>query len=181
MYRRIMAALAALALSAATAHGQEPAAPDALPPEVAAYVRDLYNAPATLRHDGRTRIAEDETVRGDLAVADGPLVVAGRIEGDVVVINGDAELLPGAAITGALTVVGGEAAGVDGRTSAGGCGSTRRGSPTAAATTASSGWRGWATIPPRPARPGVPAAARWSAASAGRRLRPEHPGHVQPH
>jgi hypothetical protein len=113
MYRRTITALAALVLSAAHADGQEPAAPGTLPPEVAAYVRDFYNAPATLRHDGRTRIAEDETVRGDVAVADGPLIVAGHIEGDVVVINGDAELLPGAAITGALTIVGGEVTGAD--------------------------------------------------------------------
>jgi hypothetical protein len=108
MFRTILSGAAAAALlAAAPAPAQEPAPEAGPPPEVAAYVRDLFNDPATLRRDGRTHVGAGDTLRGDLAVADGPLVLTGRVEGDVVVINGDAELHPGASIAGRLTVVGG--------------------------------------------------------------------------
>jgi hypothetical protein len=99
-----------LVLAAAPARAQ---APD-VPAEVAERVIALYNAPGTIHFSGRTRIPAASVVTGDVAVLGGPLLVAGRIDGSVVVVNGDVELDPGAEITGTLTVVGGEVSGVEG-------------------------------------------------------------------
>src|SRR5690606_17831893 len=52
-------------------------------------------------------IAPGTEVAGDLASLGGPLVVAGMVRGDVLVINGDARIEPGGRIQGSLTVVGG--------------------------------------------------------------------------
>jgi hypothetical protein len=115
---RLAAVAAALLLvGAASLRAQEPPPPAGpeqrtlgLPPEVGWRVVELYNRPTTLHFTGRTRIPAGQVIRGDVAVLAGSLVVAGRVEGSVAVINGDATLLPGASITGDLTVVGGEAA-----------------------------------------------------------------------
>jgi hypothetical protein len=119
--RSSLIALSALLLAAAPAAAQEPAAASRadtvsrmdLPPEVAEEVIDFFNDQRTLHFSGRTRIPEERAIKGDVAVLGGPLVVAGRIEGRVVVINGDVELLPGAVVDGDLTVVGGEITGMD--------------------------------------------------------------------
>lgn len=94
--------------------GAEEVARMDLPPEVAEEVVEFFNDPGTLHLSGRTRIPAERVVSGDVAVLGGPLVVAGRIAGRVVVINGDVELLPGAVVEGGLTVVGGEVAGAEG-------------------------------------------------------------------
>jgi hypothetical protein len=74
---------------------------------VAAAVLEFYNHPATTRVRGPTRIAASTTVDGRLASLGGPLVVAGVVLGDVVVINGDLRLVPGGRISGSVRVVGG--------------------------------------------------------------------------
>ncbi|HEX8273045.1 MAG TPA: hypothetical protein VF615_10435 [Longimicrobiaceae bacterium] len=120
--RSSLIALAALLLAAAPAAAQETGAAASpadtvrrmdLPPEVAEEVIDFFNDGRTLHFSGRTRIPEERTIGGDVAVLGGPLTVAGRIEGRVVVINGDVELLPGAVVDGDLTVVGGTITGLD--------------------------------------------------------------------
>ncbi|MEW5928069.1 MAG: hypothetical protein AB1941_11335 [Gemmatimonadota bacterium] len=120
--RSTLFALSALLLAAAPAAAQEPGAAASpadtvrrmdLPPEVAEEVIDFFNDGRTLHFSGRTRIPEERAVEGDVAVLGGPLTVAGRIEGRVVVINGDVELLPGAVVDGDLTVVGGTITGLD--------------------------------------------------------------------
>lgn len=78
-----------------------------LPDEVADAVIDFLNDPRRMQFTGPTRVEADSTIRSDIAVREGTLVVAGRVEGSVLVVNGDAELLPGGAITGDLLVVGG--------------------------------------------------------------------------
>lgn len=110
--------LAIALLSAIPALAQQDTVPQAIsfvrvPAEVAERVAAFYNHPATLHFDGRTRIPADGVVSGNVAVLDGPLAVAGRIDGDVVVINGDLELVPGAVVGGSITVVGGEIVGGD--------------------------------------------------------------------
>ncbi|HEX5725736.1 MAG TPA: polymer-forming cytoskeletal protein [Longimicrobiaceae bacterium] len=82
-----------------------------LPEDVARRITDFFNDPETIHFTGATRIPAERTVSGDVAVLGGPLTVAGRIEGDVVVINGDVEFLPGASVTGDVTVVGGDITG----------------------------------------------------------------------
>lgn len=111
--------LAVALLSAALpALAQQDTVPQAIafsrvPAEVGERVAAFYNDPATLHFTGRTRIPADGTVSGKVAVLDGTLAVAGRIAGDVVVINGDLELVPGAVVGGSITVVGGEIVGGD--------------------------------------------------------------------
>ena len=87
-----------------------------LPGDVAERIATFYNDPRTLHFNGRTRIPADGTVTGGVAVTEGPLAVAGRIVGNVVVINGDLELVPGAVVDGSVTVVGGEIVGADSAT-----------------------------------------------------------------
>jgi hypothetical protein len=56
---------------------------------------------------GPRTIASDSTVRGPVGVADGNLRVAGRVDGDVIVINGDVLVERSGAVTGNVLDVGG--------------------------------------------------------------------------
>lgn len=108
---RILAltALAALALAApAAARGQEPGT---LPRDLAERITEVLNHPATERHEGRTAVEAGRTVASDLAVLEGDLQLAGRVEGSVVVVNGNLQLAQGAQVGGDVIVVGGEIAG----------------------------------------------------------------------
>ena len=127
---RFSASLLLLLAVGLPAHAQDPPAPPTLDvdtlrtpdlrPEEAEALLAFWNDSATIHFSGRTRIPAGRTVSGDVAVLEGPLVVAGRIEGRAVVINGDAELLPGATITGELAVVGGSVAMDEGASVGGG-------------------------------------------------------------
>ncbi len=78
-----------------------------LPREVAGEVTTLYEAPNTLRADGRFEVEAGRTIDRDLLVLDGTLTLAGRVAGRVVVVNGDVHFRSGASIDGDLLVVGG--------------------------------------------------------------------------
>lgn len=93
---------------AASAAGQEG---QTLTLAAAEDVAAFYNRAATTRVTGPARVAAGTAVRGDLASLGGPLTIAGTVDGDVVVINGDVVLPVGAEITGSLTVVGGSVSG----------------------------------------------------------------------
>jgi len=82
-----------------------------LPDSVALRVIAFYNSPRTTRLAGESRIAEGARLTGSVAILGGPVSMAGRIEGDLVVINGDLAFESGAAITGSVTVVGGSLSG----------------------------------------------------------------------
>ncbi len=71
----------------------------------------FYNRGTVSRVTGPFRIAPGTELAGDLATLGGPLAVAGTIDGDVLVINGDVALGIGGRITGSLTVVGGSVTG----------------------------------------------------------------------
>src|SRR5260221_2922934 len=86
--------------------------PGQLPRLVAEEVVQFYNATTTSRLVGRTLLPKGNEWRGDVAVRNGPVLVAGRIQGSLLVINGDLLLEPGAEITGTVLVVGGTANGV---------------------------------------------------------------------
>jgi len=103
-----------LAVPVAAAQQRDTASHE-LPRDVAREVVALYNATTTLRAVDRVEIPADSVVRGDVAVLDGPVVVAGRITGRLLAINADVLLRKGARIDGDLLVVGGE---VDGREAA---------------------------------------------------------------
>jgi len=76
----------------------------------------LYNATTTLRAADQVEIPADSVIRGDVAVLDGPVIVAGRITGRLLAINADVLLRKGARIDGDLLVVGGEVEGSEGAT-----------------------------------------------------------------
>src|SRR5207247_9385993 len=81
--------------------------PGDLPRLVADEAIRLYNAPSTTRLVGRSRLPRGNEWRGDVAGRNGAVGVGGRVQGTVLVINGDAVLDYTAAITGDLVVVGG--------------------------------------------------------------------------
>lgn len=115
--------LCLFAVAAAPARGQDPPvrplpaeetlAAWELPPEVAERLIEFYNAPQTIHFSGPSRVPAERTITGDVAVLGGPFIIAGRLEGDVLVINGDLDLLPSAVVTGDITVVGGATSGVE--------------------------------------------------------------------
>src|SRR5687768_7471838 len=109
MTRPTLVALALLSLAAPL-----PAQDGDIPDAIADALVSFFNDPATVRYTGRQTIAAGDTVRADVAATGGPLIVAGRIEGSVVMLNGDVRLLPGASIAGGVTVVGGSAVGIEG-------------------------------------------------------------------
>ena len=82
-----------------------------LPRAVAAEVLRVFNAPGTLTFAGPVRIPPARGVDGDVAVVGGPVVIAGRISGDLVVINGDLTFERGAVVGGDVLVVGGTVGG----------------------------------------------------------------------
>jgi len=81
--------------------------PGELPRLVAEEAIRFYNAATTTRLVGRSRLPTGNEWRGDVAVRNGAVRVAGRIQGSLLVINGDATVDSGAVITGDLIVIGG--------------------------------------------------------------------------
>jgi hypothetical protein len=79
----------------------------ALPRLVAEEVIRFYNDSATTRLVGRTRLPRGNEWRGNVAVRNGPVFVGGRVQGTLVVINGDLAFEPGSEVTGDVIVVGG--------------------------------------------------------------------------
>jgi hypothetical protein len=85
-----------------------------LPADVAREVVALYNATTTLRATDQLEIPAGRDVAGNVAVLNGPLVIAGHVAGRVLAINADVLLRKGARIDGDLLVVGGEVEGSSG-------------------------------------------------------------------
>lgn len=113
-----LALAAACLLAAPAAAQQRTVAADSvaaldLPDAVAAAVVDFFNDPRRRRFVDSTRLAAGGVLRADVAVLEGPLEVAGRVEGSVVAVNADVRLFPGAEVTGDLLVVGGGVTGLD--------------------------------------------------------------------
>ena len=78
-----------------------------LPRDVVDDAVRFFNAPGTLHMTGSTRIPAARGVDGDVAVLGGPVTIAGRVSGSLLVINGDLIFERGAQIGGNVTVVGG--------------------------------------------------------------------------
>ena len=81
--------------------------PGELPRLVAEEAIRFYNAATTTRLVGRSRLPAGNEWRGDVAVRNGAVRVAGRIQGSLLVINGDATVDSGGVISGELIVIGG--------------------------------------------------------------------------
>lgn len=84
-----------------------------LTPEAAASVVAFYNNDATTRLSGDARIAAGTRMERGVAVLDGSLTLAGRIDGDLVIIHGNLIAEPGAEVSGSVTVVGGAVDGIE--------------------------------------------------------------------
>lgn len=99
-------------LCPAAGQGQEiPLERPQLPPEVAAAAVAVYNDSATVRFPGRSRIPPGTAITGMVASLGGPFVLGGRIEGDLLVVNGDLRFEPGGVVTGNVLLVGGRVEG----------------------------------------------------------------------
>ena len=79
----------------------------ALPREVADDIASVFNAPGARRVDGDLTIPAGTEIQSDLAILNGTLTVAGRVNGRVVAVNGDVVLEPTARLEQDLTIVGG--------------------------------------------------------------------------
>jgi hypothetical protein len=95
-------------------HAQERRVEEAdLPRWVAEDVINFFNDPSTFHFTGRTRIPSTRVIEGNVAVLGGPFTLAGEVDGDLVVVNGDLVMETGGVVTGNVLVVGGRALGQD--------------------------------------------------------------------
>ncbi len=67
-----------------------------------------YNAPATRRITGAFDVPATTVITGDVAVLNGPVTIAGRIQGSLIAINSDVRFAPGARVDQQLIVIGGD-------------------------------------------------------------------------
>lgn len=74
---------------------------------IVASAAERYNAPGTTRVSGTFRLAASDTLRGDLAILNGPVQIDGRVIGSLVAINADVSLEGTARIEGDLVILGG--------------------------------------------------------------------------
>ncbi len=94
--------------------GQERTVEEAdLPLAVEEDVISFFNDPATIHFTGRARIPTTRVVVGDVAALGGPFTIAGEVDGDVVVVNGDLVFETGGVVSGSVLVVGGRVFGED--------------------------------------------------------------------
>jgi Omp85 superfamily domain len=78
-----------------------------IPRPIAEQAVRFFNAVTTTRLVGRTRLPRGNEWRGDVAVRNGSVNLAGRVQGGLLVINGDVELDSTAEVMGDVTVIGG--------------------------------------------------------------------------
>jgi hypothetical protein len=90
-----------------------PTAAPALSAMVAREAAARYNAPVALRVTSATTIDSAQMIEGDVATLEAPLTIEGVVRGDVIAINANVTLRPGARVDGAIFVVGGVVTGLD--------------------------------------------------------------------
>jgi hypothetical protein len=91
-----------------------------LPRSEVARLRDWVDDAETRHYREAAHIGADDVVHGSVVVWQGGATIAGRVAGHVLIIDGDAQLQPGASITGDLIVVGGHVYGTEAAVLAGG-------------------------------------------------------------
>jgi hypothetical protein len=106
--RRLVFALSFLAPIAVANSQIRRVSRDIVPREVQRQIEDRWNGTNELRSRDSVYIAGDSRpVEGNVAVQNGPLVIGGRINGNVLAVNSDVILRQGARIDGDLWIVGG--------------------------------------------------------------------------
>lgn len=106
-------AVAASCIPAARASAQERSTEIVRLSSVARGATESYNASGTERVNGAYDLAEGKSSAGDVAVLNGPVTVAGTVNGSLIAINSDVRFAKGARVTGHLIVVGGIITGQD--------------------------------------------------------------------
>ena len=103
----------ALLLSTATvADAQERTIAHAgLPRAVEERLQAIVDNPATRKISGEATISERH--EGDVVVYTGPLTLSGTIQGELIVVDGNVEFKEGSEVTGDVTLVGGDATGLE--------------------------------------------------------------------
>jgi len=81
--------------------------PPELPGAVVSEAVRFYNAATTTRLAGRVFLPAGNAWTGDVAIRNGPAMIGGRVEGSLLVLNGNAVLDTSTAIAGELLVIGG--------------------------------------------------------------------------
>jgi hypothetical protein len=77
------------------------------PAGIARWAVDRFNDPAAIRSFGAFTLESGDTVSGLVAVLDGPVRVLGTLDGDLVTLNADVTLGEGAVVQGDVVVLGG--------------------------------------------------------------------------
>ncbi len=107
--------VALLVLLAAPAAGQEREIRDAnLPYDLETRLLRLYDRASTRHFEGNAYISPRELINGDVGARGGTLRLAGRIHGDLAMVDGDVVLERTSVVTGDVIVVGGEVTMEDG-------------------------------------------------------------------
>ena len=109
-YRKLAVAavfVAGFALTARPAAAQQVVTRTLLPDSTIQRVVDLYNREETTRLHGDSSLAAGTVVAGDAVSLNCELTLGGRVQGDVVALNGDVHLLASAVVGGSVTAVGG--------------------------------------------------------------------------
>lgn len=102
-----------LALLLPAAAGAQRVSRDVVPREMQLAIEERWNGRNEIRSRDSVFIANDSrSVDGNVAVQHGPLVIGGRVNGNVLAVNSDVLLRPGARIGGDLWVVGGRVRGL---------------------------------------------------------------------
>jgi hypothetical protein len=97
-----------LAAAGSAISAQEPGIEEAdLPRWVEEDIINFFNDPTTIHFTGRARIPVTRVVVGDVASLGGPFTIAGEVEGDLVVVNGDLVFEAGGSVAGDVMIVGG--------------------------------------------------------------------------
>ncbi len=84
-----------------------------VPRDVADEVQLVFNAATSRRASGDLTVSASDIIAGDVAVLGGQVIVAGRVTGKVVVINGSL-VVRGSGRVGSATVIGGTVTTIDG-------------------------------------------------------------------
>lgn len=79
----------------------------AVPHDVADEVQQIFNATTSRRVSGDLTVPASEVIEGDVAVMAGRVIVAGRVTGRLVVINGSVVVRGAGRVAGPVTVIGG--------------------------------------------------------------------------
>lgn len=88
----------------------------AVPRDIADEVQQVFNASTSRRVSGDLTVPASEVIEGDLAVMAGQVIVAGRVTGRLVVINGSVVVRGAGRVTGPVTVIGGTVTTIGGGT-----------------------------------------------------------------